>query len=103
MKSRRTKALEIPKKVKDAVWERDGHAFVLCGSNHGEPVAHYISRAQGGLGIEKNVVTLCPACHRWYDNTSDRARIRACLRAYLMQNYADWNEESLYYRKDENA
>ena len=29
---KRTKATSIPKKVKDAVWKRDGGKCVICGS-----------------------------------------------------------------------
>ena len=38
----------------------------------GEPNMHYISRAQGGLGIEENVVTGCQECHHEYDNGAKR-------------------------------
>lgn len=31
----------------------------MCGSSYAMPNAHYIARAQGGLGIEENIVTLC--------------------------------------------
>ena len=73
MKSRRSKATDIPQKVKQAVWERDGGRCVICGNTHNVmPNAHFISRANGGLGIEENVVTLCTEltpnkCHRKYD------------------------------------
>ena len=56
---KRTKLLDISKAVKDKVWERDGHRCILCESIFAMPNAHYISRAQGGLGIPENVVTLC--------------------------------------------
>ena len=62
-----TKATSIPRSVKDAVWERDQHRCILCGSHQGAPVAHVIRRSQGGMGIERNIVTLCPHCHREFD------------------------------------
>ncbi len=96
---RRTKALSIPKRVKDVVWKRDGGCCVLCGSPYAQPNAHYISRAQGGLGIERNIVTLCLACHRRYDQSADRAEIRLDLREYLESKYSDWNESELVYQK----
>lgn len=80
--------------------ERDG-CCVLCGSNRGEPVAHFIARSQGGLGIEENVVTLCPECHARYDNSADRPMIRETLRAYLKERYKGWNEKRLVYRKED--
>mgnify|MGYP003476139933 FL=1 len=96
---KRTKALSIPKRVKDAVWKRDGGCCVLCGSPRAHPNAHYISRAQGGLGIERNIVTLCINCHRRYDQTADRAEIRLDLREYLESRYPDWDESQLIYKK----
>lgn len=96
---KRTKALSISKRVKDVVWERDGGCCVLCGNPRAQPNAHYISRAQGGLGIERNIVTLCLNCHRRYDQTADRAEIRLDLREYLESKYPDWDESQLIYQK----
>lgn len=96
---KRTKALSISKRVKDVVWERDGGCCVLCGNPRAQPNAHYISRAQGGLGIERNIVTLCPNCHRRYDQTADRAEIRLDLREYLESKYPGWDESQLIYKK----
>lgn len=96
---RRTKALAITKAVKDLVWERDGHECVICGSHQALPEAHYISRAQGGLGIEENIVTLCRHCHDRYDNSPQRAELREVLRDYLKGLYPGWDELKLIYRK----
>lgn len=95
----RTKALDIPKEVKVAVWERDNRCCVLCGNPQAAPNAHYISRAQGGLGIEQNIVTLCACCHRDYDQSSARKYIRAELRTYLAGKHPDWDEADLVYRE----
>lgn len=97
--NKRTKALAISPTVKRHVYERDGGRCVLCGSIYGLPNAHYIGRGQSGLGIEKNVVTLCAACHHAYDHTAEREEIRAELRAYLMGKYPDWDESELIYEK----
>ena len=70
--NKRTKALSIPQKVKDAVWQRDHHRSILCGSTQAMPNAHVVSRAQSGRGIETNVVTLCPKCHRLVDQSHHR-------------------------------
>lgn len=96
---RRTKALALTKAVKDAVWERDGHTCILCGSPYAFPEAHYISRAQGGLGVEENVVTLCRSCHGRYDNSAERPYIRPRLAECLKGKYPGWDEENLIYRK----
>ena len=95
--NRRTKALMIPTAVKWKVLERDG-CCVYCG-REGAPNAHYISRAQGGLGIEENILTLCTECHRRYDQSTDRAKMREYFKEYLQLKYTDWNEEKLYYKK----
>lgn len=96
---KRTKALDISKKVKDAVWERDGRCCILCGSPYAMPNAHYIARSHGGLGIPENIVTLCLQCHNQYDQTADRQIIRAEIELYLRSKYPDWDEEKLVYRK----
>lgn len=105
----RTKALGIPKAVKEAVAERDsfdGHpCCLLCGTP--APVdkpyvfscCHYISRSQGGLGVEENIVTLCPRCHMRYDQGTEREQIRAFLRKYLQEHYPHWDESKLTYKK----
>jgi 5-methylcytosine-specific restriction endonuclease McrA len=105
----RTKALGIEKKVKEAVAERDsfdGHpCCLLCGTPApvDKPLAfsccHYISRSQGGLGVEENIVTLCPRCHMRYDQSTDREQIRAFLRRHLQEHYPHWDENKLTYTK----
>lgn len=96
-KSKRTKALEIPPKVKEKVLERDG-CCVYCG-RQGQPNAHFIARSQGGLGIEENILTLCFDCHRKYDQSTERQKMRAYFAEYLKSKYPDWNEEKLVYKK----
>ena len=100
--SKRAKALQPSQSVKDAVWERDGHRCVICNSRYAFPEAHYIPRSKGGLGIEKNIVTLCRICHDDYDNGKREIRQirREQIRRYLMLCYEDWDEKDLIYRKD---
>jgi 5-methylcytosine-specific restriction endonuclease McrA len=97
--SKRTKALAIPKEVKARVWERDGGCCVYCGSPLAAPVAHYIARSHGGLGIEENILTLCGACHRRYDQSTDRRSMREYFREYLQSKYPEWDETKLFYRR----
>lgn len=97
-KSKRTRALSISPAVREAVTERDGGMCIWCG-RPGDPVAHYISRAQGGLGIEQNILTLCPECHRRYDQSHRRGEMRAVFRQYLMEHYPGWDENELIYRR----
>jgi len=95
---KRTKALQIPKKVKDAVYERDNGLCIFC-HHPGDPVAHFVARSQGGLGIEENIITACSFCHRLMDSTTMRERMKIIARKYLKSKYPDWNEEDLYYKK----
>lgn len=106
----RTKSLGITIAVKEAVAERDsfdGHpCCLLCGAP--APVnnrlafscCHFISRSQGGLGWrEDNILTLCPDCHRRYDQSTDRAKLKPFFARYLKEHYPSWNEENLIYKK----
>ena len=106
-----TKARSIPQKVKLAVAARDSIDGWPCCIKCGRPApcynstafsnAHFISRAQGGLGIEENILTLCPECHMEYDQHGDREEIKQFFREYLMSKYPDWDESKLIYRKGE--
>ena len=102
MKSKRAKACDISKKVKDIVWERDNHRCIVCGSNQAMPNSHFIRRSQGGLGIPENVVCMCRRCHMMYDQGSDRKAIEAYTEKYLKNLYPDWSREKLIYKKWED-
>lgn len=104
---KQTRHTNIPPKVKMAVAERDSCQGWPCCIGCGKPApaetawsnAHFIPRSHGGLGVEQNILTLCPECHRKYDQTTERKEMRIFFREYLMQRYPGWNEESLIYRK----
>lgn len=98
-KSKRSKACDIPKSVKDRVWERDGQKCIICGNYQAMPNSHFIRRSQGGLGIEENIVTMCMTCHRMYDQGIDRKAIEEYTERYLRNCYPDWSREKLYYKK----
>lgn len=98
MKSKRTKALEIPPKVKKTVYERDGGCCIFCGAP-GLPEAHYIARSHGGLGIEENVITACRQCHDLLDNSTLRPHMKNEAREYLAAHYPEWEESKLIYKK----
>lgn len=100
-KSKRSKATDISQKVKKIVWERDGERCILCGSHEAMPNAHYISRSEGGLGIEQNVVTLCLNCHRKVDQTVKRKELLKEIWKYLSNQYPGLNEKDLIYKKGE--
>ena len=100
MKSKRSKATDIPKKVKEAVLKRDGGRCINKCGRPGIPNAHYIRRSQNGLGIEQNVVCLCIQCHHDYDNGFKREEIGNNIKNYLKSIYGDsWNEKDLVYDK----
>ncbi len=105
IQSKRARACSISKRVKDKVWERDGHQCIWCHSFHAAPEAHYISRARGGLGCEENILTLCRRCHGLYDQGTRemRERMKVVFRAYLRSKYPAWDENELIYRRNEKC
>lgn len=99
MKSTRSKACDIPQRVKSEVWERDKHRCVVCGSPYAMPNAHFRSRANSGMGVAKNIVTLCFKCHYNYDQTPKRQQYKAFIENYLKSKYKDWSEDDIIYKK----
>lgn len=95
-----TKATRITPKVKEAVKIRDRGMCVLC-ERPGDPVAHVVRRSQGGMGVEQNIVCLCPQCHRDFDEGRAEFRQSAYVRivAHLKGFYPDWNRDDMIYRK----
>ena len=96
--SKRSKATDIPQSVKIIVYARDEGLCILCG-RPGLPNAHYVARAQGGLGMEENIITACPVCHQRLDNSTDRKRMKLIAAEYLREKYPGWDERNLVYRK----
>lgn len=94
-----TKECDISQEVKQKVWERDKHRCIYCGSWNASPNAHFIPRSHLGLGIEENIVTLCPNCHHNFDHTDLRACYKEYIREYLKDKYPNWDEKNLVYRK----
>ena len=101
-KSKKSKACDIPLKVKNIVWSRDNKRCICCGNSNASPVCHFIPRSKLGLGIEENIVTLCSVCHRNFDQTANRPEYREYIKCYLKSKYLNWNEEKLVYRKYNN-
>lgn len=98
--NRRTKALAISPEVKQRVYERDGGLCVYCG-RPGLPNAHFIPRSQSGLGVEENILTLCPQCHRDFDQglNEDRTYMKRFFRRYFREHYPEWDELKLTYKR----
>lgn len=103
-----TKARDFDRKTKITIAERDSiddwPCCVYCGAAAPDFIAwsnaHYIARSQGGLGIEQNGLTLCPICHKSYDQTTKRRKMREFFREYLSEHYENWSEEALTYKKE---
>lgn len=101
-KHKQTKATEIPKKVKEMVWERDKHQCIFCYKQVPMECAccHFIPRSSGGLGIPENIFTACENCHREQDNGLNTKEYDRRARKHLKGIYgANWNIEKLIYKK----
>lgn len=97
--SKISKACDISPKVRQEVLERDGHQCIICGANNGLQIAHYISRARLGLGIAKNLATMCVQCHFQMDNGKYHKELQKAVGEHLKAHYEDWNENDLTYKK----
>ena len=102
MKSKRSKACDISRAVKEAVWERDLHKCVLCGNPNAMPNAHIVPRSKGGMGVEPNIVTLCLDCHRRLDQTIERPNLLIALEHYIDIKYPEYDKSQRYYNKWRN-
>lgn len=98
MPSKRTKAVAITPKVRQAVEERDHYCCIFCGQR-GRGEGHLISRAQGGLGVEENIITVCRPCHNEMDNGLLTQIYREKAESYLKSIYPDWDREKYIYKK----
>ena len=96
--SKRSKATDIPKKVREEVYLRDKRC-IICGSIYNTTCAHYISRAQSGLGIKENLITLCILCHHEMDNGKNSLEIKEKVRQYLERLYPEFTDEMRIYDK----
>ena len=104
-----TKERDFDRQAKLAIMRRDmidgWPCCVYCGAaapSNESPVwsnAHFIARSQLGKGIPENGLTLCPECHRRYDQTTARMRMREHFREYLKRKHDDWNEDNLIQRR----
>ena len=88
-------------KVKIAVWERDKHRCIYCMRYvpYNFSNSHFIKRSQGGMGIEQNIVTACPDCHRRYDSGYEYQRMYNYTEKYLRKFYGNLDIEKLKYNK----
>lgn len=100
--SKRSKACDISQKTKEIVWNRDNQSCIICGTYVSKTCAnaHYIKRSQGGLGIEQNIVTLCPHCHYEEDFGQNTKLYEQKIENYLKGKYGtNWDKSKLVYSK----
>lgn len=114
-KSIRTKALEIPRSVKEAVHKRQKGRSLFApypAISVEECCCHFIPRSKGGLGIEENIFGCTQEQHRLFDNnvlispTSRRItnltikQMHSVVRNHMIRSYGStWNERKLIYKK----
>ena len=105
MKSKRSKATDISSTVRKEVIKRDSPRDVpqciFCGSLYSITIAHYVSRASGGLGIEQNLACVCFVCHSKLDQSVYRKSMLVQFERYLKRLYQDWDVNKLKYVKGE--
>lgn len=107
IRSKRSKATDIPRDVKLTVWARDNGRCIICGNAYNTmPNSHFIPRSKGGLGVEENIGTMCTEltpnkCHRKYDfgTREEREEIGRKFEEYLKSKYPKWDKDKLYYKK----
>lgn len=105
--NRRTRALQIPPRVKMIVWNRQNGRSVYSGKpiSADECCCHYVSRARSGLGIEENIVGLTYEEHKIFDlnepgdHRKEWMEMREKAKKHLQSSYPGWDEEKLKYRK----
>ena len=111
MKTKRSKATDIPMSVKKKVWERDNGCCVVCGNSYNVmPNSHILKRSNNGRGIETNIVTMCTnftpnKCHYKFDfgTREERQEILDKVVRYMKSIYGeDWSIEKQRYSKWED-
>ena len=74
---------------------------IFCG-RIGAPNAHVIPRSQGGLGVEKNIITACSDCHRMLDESEYRQIYLDAAKKHLERFYGAIEADEVAYRKDKD-
>ena len=98
----RSKATDITPRVRATVLRRDDRRCINCHTPYALQLAHvFYNRSHGGLGVERNLVTLCIECHMTMDHSKpEKAQpIRAVAESYLKYHYNDLDIASLKYCK----
>jgi len=65
--------------------------------------SHYIKRSHSGLGIEsKNIMTNCYKCHKLFEESKQREKMKEKAKNHFKEKYDNWKEEDLVYKKTNN-
>lgn len=109
-KSRRSRATEFGKCVRENIKARDG-GCIFCKMKYRMPeegaygtsqfqIMHFIPRSQGGRGIQENGAVGCLYHHEMLDNgKGTRKEMLELFEGYLKERYPLWDKMDLYYRK----
>ncbi|MDR0884645.1 MAG: HNH endonuclease [Oscillospiraceae bacterium] len=87
----------ISTSVRKQVYKRDNKTCVLCQHDEVIHLHHIVKRSQGGLSIPKNLVCLCPTCHKIVHGTYEwrnqfpfeQETANDALRYYILYTYED--------------
>jgi hypothetical protein len=103
--NRSTKLKQFSKQVKEIIYERDVidgvPCCIFCGTYQNLSVAHFVGKAQQGLGIQENGFLACIAgknCHHEFDNGKSKERkqqMRIHAEEHLRSKYQFWDENML--------
>lgn len=109
--SKRAKATSFSRQTVEKIMQRDRYQCLFCRlGKYGvsecawiQDIMHYINRSAGGLGIEQNGIVGCRYHHSLLDNGNKgyRKAMLEDMKTYLKSKYPEWNEEELYYRRDD--
>lgn len=75
---------KFSQELSKAIRERDGWQCYICGRETNLHVHHIIPRAEGGLDIPENLVTLCGGCHRSIEAGDVENAIFKCVQRAIM-------------------
>lgn len=111
-KNKHKKIFNFSKETAERIVERDGYGCIFCRMNYHTgcksqmlmeipDIMHYINKSQGGKGIEQNGVLGCRYHHGLLDNghLGLRPEMLGIMKEHLMQQYPDWDERKLVYKK----
>ena len=93
---------EFSEETRQLIKERDGGCIFCkmgymvddeCG--YYLQVMHYVGRAQGGLGVERNGAWGCAKHHAMLDNSGKHKQMKKMFAEYLKGLYPDWDPKEL--------